>query len=108
MTPLERAETIVARHREVFGTWLGISDLMVDWIREAIVEATNTEVKRRRAVEAERDRLQRIVDAFSAPDQPIRSEMDYSENHLRLRLLNPATGDWWEISATKEGEVGHA
>lgn len=80
---------------------------LANLIHTAIVEATNAEVEKRRAVEAECARLRRIVEALSRVDLPVPFVIDAGDNHLRLTVRNPVTSDDWECSFTKRGEVGH-
>ena len=46
-TPLERAEAIVAQHREMFPQ-AAISDLLVDWITASIYDYAGGEEQRKR------------------------------------------------------------
>lgn len=112
MTPMERANAVIAS----WGVTPGMGRHLAELIQNAIIEATNAEVERRQAAEAEVSRLQRIINKLSGqPDEsPVpEKKIEFGENYVRLKIRHPHTGEWWEISATQEqphlqGEVQRA
>lgn len=99
MTPLERAEKLAVEYACI-GSWDPIT--LKQAVHTAIIEATNAEVEKRRAAEAECARLQRIIDALSANLSHEPDRIDASKTHCRLKIWNPATQSYWSIAATSE------